>query len=227
MIKHFQFRILIHTPAWGATLSGCCHVQFLYNFNPRSREGSDGVSDLIKPSFPISIHAPAWGATGTTTGSSRWSPYFNPRSRVGSDLSISYLGTNSPGFQSTLPRGERRIIDSVMTLVYSFQSALPRGERPCNTIKMFYQDIFQSALPRGERHTRGVKRGQKITISIRAPARGATSCRRRPQSSIRYFNPRSREGSDRNAVYKWVTSIAFQSALPRGERQHGKVFRQL
>ena len=35
-------------------------------FNPRSREGSDGVMRMDKSVLSVSIHAPAKGATGDT-----------------------------------------------------------------------------------------------------------------------------------------------------------------
>ncbi len=68
--------------------------QFIQNlpcFNPRSREGSDGKSGKADAEMPcprVSIHAPARGATV------RRKVTFNAPVRL---------------FQSTLPRGERRI----------------------------------------------------------------------------------------------------------------------
>ena len=104
-------------------------MQFLtHDFNPRSREGSDGVGSAIPPSPAISIHAPAKGATSLWTILSYSLRDFNPRSREGSDgwlasqadmLAISIHapakgateleidGITQSGFQSTLPRRER------------------------------------------------------------------------------------------------------------------------
>ncbi len=86
--------ISIHAPAWGATV---CNMTRYYkqtdNFNPRSRVGSDGGSNMtvdemlqFQSTLPrgerqhnhlvermckvISIHAPAWGATVIDTGTS-------------------------------------------------------------------------------------------------------------------------------------------------------------
>ena len=59
-----------------------------------------------------------------------------------------------------------------------------------------YVYIFQSALPRGER--------LYISLMLRG---------------IMYFNPRSREGSDRSKTVAAIIKYQFQSALPRGERQ--------
>ena len=60
-------------------------------------------------------------------------------------------------------------------------------------------------------------------ISIHAPARGAT-CRQGTyfwQTS--YFNPRSREGSDGLIRITFNVAEIFQSTLPRGERPAGKI----
>ena len=81
--------------------------------------------------------------------------------------------------------------------VYIFQSTLPRGERPCPRIPLNHYKRFQSTLPRGER------------------LRGCLKwCLKR-----RYFNPRSREGSDDRLSYSSHLSFEFQSTLPRGERR--------
>ena len=85
-------------------------------------------------------------------------------------------------------------------------------------------------------------RRNRYCISIHAPARGATTAVRRyryttgnfnPRSregsdqtatgvdaEQQHFNPRSREGSDANGAYKTAGMSAFQSTLPRGERQY-------
>ena len=102
---------------------------YVRDFNPRSREGSDKFHSIVTGNCLISIRAPARGAT--------------------------------------VFRNHHRHLDL-------FQSALPRGERLANTALMLKY------------------RG----ISIRAPARGATVLLSASPSSTRYFNPRSREGSD-------------------------------
>ena len=98
-------------------------------FNPRSHEGSDPAgSTNIRIEF-ISIHAPTRGAT----------PH------VVYDILLYQ-------FQSTLPRGERRIFYQIAAGNRKFQSTLPRGER-------------QSLIPSG---------AVSNPISIHAPTRGAT-----------------------------------------------------
>ena len=57
-------------------------------------------------------------------------------------------------------------------------------------------------------------------ISIRAPARGATRAISPGQLYCKHFNPRSREGSDAALPPAFPLPCEFQSALPRGERLH-------
>ena len=56
-----------------------------FDFNPRSREGSDATSGTRCNLGCISIHAPARGATTTAYFMCCLPLYFNPRSREGSD----------------------------------------------------------------------------------------------------------------------------------------------
>ena len=55
------------------------------NFNPRSREGSDGAVSVQDYFQRISIHAPVKGATWRAPIPRYRLQYFNPRSREGSD----------------------------------------------------------------------------------------------------------------------------------------------
>ena len=148
---------LIHSSTFQSTLPRGERPNFgnshrsTFNFNPRSREGSDPVCTLPPCPPGISIHAPARGATGSLRHISLGHRDFNPRSREGSDdflfatcYSINYFNPRSREgsddgnekkiavddlFQSTLPRGERRESTSGMDQHRKFQSTLPRGER--------------------------------------------------------------------------------------------------
>ena len=62
--------------------------------------------------------------------------------------------------------------------------------------KLHFDLAFQSTLPRGERQQGFVGVGRKQTISIHAPARGATIFGGCNNGNCNNFNPRSREGSD-------------------------------
>ena len=113
-ICRFRFiYISIHVPAWGTTEITSRGLQVLIYFNPRSRVGNDvfPVSNPI-PSW-ISIHVPAWGTTIT------YSQYNNIRK-----------------FQSTFPRGERRVVSCIWSVLFKFQSTFPRGERLISLVEI-------------------------------------------------------------------------------------------
>ena len=90
-----------------------------------------GATQLLanwQPSSSVSIHAPAWGATRDRPPNS-----------------------SSGAFQSTLPRGERRMLLFIGQIQLWFQSTLPRGERLNKPMTNDQMRKFQSTLPRGER----------------------------------------------------------------------------
>ena len=57
-------KISIHTPAKGVTTSYQNPENTTQDFNPHSREGSDGMEFKHIPKYYISIHTPAKGVTG-------------------------------------------------------------------------------------------------------------------------------------------------------------------
>ena len=104
--------------------------QFIHNFNPRSREGSDVIPFILIVFLGISIRAPARGATNVFVYQ------FCKRK-----------------FQSALPRGERRFSFCISLQISIISIRAPaRGATQCDRGKGVSQR-FQSALPRGERHT--------------------------------------------------------------------------
>ena len=121
------------------------------NFNPRSREGSDQVTFLLKNNYIISIHAPAKGATCLNYKLTQRYIYFNPRSREGSDLLLIFFATSPYRFQSTLPRRERLEANKAIREAHKFQSTLPRRERQRKYVRKTRSIRFQSTLPRRER----------------------------------------------------------------------------
>ena len=141
-------------------------------FNPRSREGSDANGNIMLQRCNISIHAPARGATFTLCTINRdFVISIHAPARGATAFIAEVIIFNI--FQSTLPRGERRIVWFSPCSMPVFQSTLPRGERHKLRSIAGQGQIFQSTLPRGERLARRF-----------LPHRG------------RNFNPRSREGSD-------------------------------
>ena len=102
---------------------------------------------------------------------------------------------------------------------------------------LWFPAEFQSALPRGERPASPGEDSPLHTISIRAPARGATKQtvdsnffwafqsalprgerQRKPMLPWlhRYFNPRSREGSDYSFFYLLLLNAISIRAPARG-----------
>ncbi len=100
--------------------------------------------------------------------------FVNPCSCTGSGLSPITLSISQCPFQSTLPHGERHPIAPAVDAQYLFQSTLPNGER------LYYPAFWV----------------RRESISIHAPARGATQYVFFLPHSFLDFNPRSRTGSD-------------------------------
>ena len=105
--------ISIHAPHEGSD-SGqqwvCDEIDLFQSTLPRGeRRSLHSVSCIVER---ISIHAPTRGATKTTLqgyNSPGVYPHFNPRSHEGSDAFCCAFCCSSSIFQSTLPRGERRL----------------------------------------------------------------------------------------------------------------------
>ena len=109
---------------------------------------------------------------------SRYRPapsHFNPRSREWSDGTKMFILFFVIIFQSTLPRVERLSSDFLLFTLSRFQSTLPRVERPLLTQQQQAVYKFQSTLPRVERLVSHNKTFILLTISIHAPASGATA----------------------------------------------------
>ena len=102
-----MYDISIHAPARGATRTMTMPSGFVKYFNPRSREGSDGILRTVRTKIiMISIHAPARGATCRTIH------FYNSN-----NISIHAPARGATHFSSVLDRP------------IEFQSTLPRGER--------------------------------------------------------------------------------------------------
>ena len=147
-----QLGISIHAPARGATPYGIDY-QSMWVFqstlphgerrggahqNPQCTAFQSTLphGERQAPASPpaytlmISIHAPARGATTAFRKSRYPAADFNPRSRTGSDLPWRFHRRSALPFQSTLPHGERRVVQGVGKEEDLFQSTLPHGERP-------------------------------------------------------------------------------------------------
>ena len=146
-------KISIHVPAWGTTR---CHYSLSrcqYNFNPRSRVGND-QTDKFKGGSVL---------------------YFNPRSRVGND---SRRDSRSPPpriFQSTFPRGERRVLTQSCQPGLHISIHVPAWGTTVSPLLSVPFNKFQSTFPRGERPSSQVLSALLSQISIHVPAWGTTA----------------------------------------------------
>ena len=170
----------------------------------------------------ISIHAPAWGATV-----------------------FSFAFHNLKGISIHAPAwGATSVCRRRFRRARYFNPRSRMGSDKSYGSPSSSHPVFQSTLPHGERRCPwGVGRESRH-ISIHAPAWGATGRPRPSRTPPTYFNPRSRMGSDVNAIMHGELSSenfnprsrmgsdrsrraprvdrrGFQSTLPHGERHRG------
>ncbi len=145
--------VSIHAPAWGAT----------------------GGFIVILHDGCVSIHAPAWGATVFTSGAAVGAASFNPRARMGRDRVISAYLMMRSAFQSTRPHGARPRAPWRIKCVDVFQSTRPHGARPGALCIVVSSMVFQSTRPHGARPRLSVTCSIPRSVSIHAPAWGATT----------------------------------------------------
>ena len=122
---------------------------------------------------------------------------FNPRSREGSDFLCLVLSVSLKIFQSTLPRRERH---EYIELVKEYSDFNPRSREGSDC---FFSLLF--CVP---------------TISIHAPAKGATWLPGRFLIRINHFNPRSREGSDQMRQQQHYISKDFNPRSREGSDEN-------
>ena len=147
-----MFRISIHAPARGATIQNNTAVCRRYHFNPRSRKGSD--VGMLNPFPPTPNFNPR-----SRKGSDRFRPQILPHSSIsihapprGATFFKLFRGSANNQFQSTLPQGERR---QTLVLPVAINSHFNPRSRKGSDDPLVNYDLT-------------------ITISIHAPARGAT-----------------------------------------------------
>ena len=214
-----RLSVSIHAPAWGATGVKILTIWQVDCFNPRARVGRDqlvfvlgkqsslfqstrprgarhasgkaantidefqstrprgarpSASFLILISIGVSIHAPAWGATLFNVGYLHRTRCFNPRARVGRDL-----------------RPPRPVL-----LFFCFNPRARVGRDLCRSSIIYPKELFQSTRPRGARPELTHTCFSISSVSIHAPAWGATLARCFGTVKVRCFNPRARVGRD-------------------------------
>ena len=166
-------KISIHAPAKGATIMGFKRAIDSPYFNPRSREGSDYNSRYCYCVANISIHAPAKGATV---------PHLSEHYRIAISIHAPAKGATPcryrrsavhAGFQSTLPRRERRRSGAGNCQRWDFNPRSREGSDEAIDRGHARHDISIHAPAKGATMPQGFTISQ-TRISIHAPAKGAT-----------------------------------------------------
>ena len=187
--------VSIHAPARGATKWILHKLRKLFRFNPRPRAGGD-----VCMFFPVASHGsfnPRPRAGGDQGCSRLTSSYtcFNPRPRAGGDPTEVVL-RHSQKFQSTPPRGGRRLIRFRLRPTPCFNPRPRAGGDIFPSALKSPLCGFQSTPPRGGRRWLHLTPSQLINVSIHAPARGATLYLLNIPTVQVSFNPRPRAGGD-------------------------------
>ena len=154
-----------------------------------------GATDFrleVESGHVISIHAPARGATLS------WA-YGN---------ADDFISIHAPARGATVAQAPNQCYHSYFNPRSREGSDKRRRSSQASRIR------FQSTLPRGERQEKAQLCTDATTISIHAPARGATTEMRKKLPWTIYFNPRSREGSDGQSVSAESIHIAISIHAP-------------
>ena len=257
-------QVSIHAPAWGATGLYVLRIHRGNGFNPRTRVGCDlkafcrahglcefqsthprGVRQIFGNAVhlrgKVSIHAPAWGATAFSFSSFLQGEEFQSTHPRGVRLHQAFRHILVYMFQSTHPRGVRRRPGASALCRWSRFN--PRTRVGCDLRKrrsMYGLAVFQSTHPRGVRQAAPWQQppaktvsihapawgateppvwlGFEEQVSIHAPAWGATSSERRRPSLGRVSIHAPAWGATRHWTGSTTCSTRFQSTHPRGVR---------
>ena len=193
MREHGRKSISIHAPARGATF---CHLLALLNtrnFNPRSREGSDGPSDVTLLTVPVFQSTLPRGERHLPQTRCPENVYFNPRSREGSDEDVT---TKVDSLEISIHAPARGATSTYQHTHYSTRISIHAPARGATDFSDFFKFFLR--------------------ISIHAPARGATQKSQPRGHPLVNFNPRSREGSDMPKPFKTVLMFHFNPRSREG-----------
>ena len=236
-------RISIHAPTRGATKTTLqANLEFIGFQSTLPRGERRVLLRFLLFLVNISIHAPTRGATLMITANLDEIPDFNPRSHEGSDYASLSDTASGAKFQSTLPRGERRLravaVDGeggisihAPTRGATYHCCLsasweynfnPRSHEGSDFSFLESENIQFHFNPRsheGSDMSRKSLARSAIRISIHAPTRGATFCCAFCCSSSIFQSTLPR--GERPAFHAVANNLTtFQSTLPRGERHY-------
>ena len=212
--------VSIHAPAWGATSRRACSSPSRWRFNPRTRVGCDhGTAPALCPDPGFNPRTRV-GCDAARSRCPRCRGCFNPRTRVGCDLIRFMRRMGFIVFQSTHPRGVRRLFTQfgdhgagvsihapawgatppcVMAL-HGHSSFNPRTRVGCD-MGAYLPSLFDNGF--NPRTRVGCDMGAYL-----------------PSLFDNGFNPRTRVGCDRLGVRTILPLLRFQSTHPRGVRRY-------
>ena len=166
-------------------------------FNPRARVGRDRhTARCVDSGHNVSIHAPAWGATRPD----------------GQNAPGRLVSIHAPAWGATA----WNVAAMRSNVGFNPRARVGRDGMPSRHTRAFC--LFQSTRPRGARRGNPDRTGGPDSVSIHAPAWGATEAPLPPLSGTRCFNPRARVGRDTSAGKISALFQVFQSTRPRGAR---------
>ena len=196
--KPQRIQVSIHAPAWGATSSSPAWRKGWFSFNPRTRVGCDVqiAADQVRreagfnPRTRVGCDIAAIVILAFTCG-------FNPRTRVGCDEASRCQGRRTASFNPRTRVGCDHRCRPCPPWGQKFQSTHPRGVRrmswrPCSVLRQRFN-------PRTRVGCDGLVFDSlkvSVSVSIHAPAWGATSGFYLSCHLPKGFNPRTRVGCD-------------------------------
>ena len=189
--------VLIHAPAWGATMMRLgIGALLIVSIHAPAWGATRCRRQARSPDFTVSIHAPAWGATPPKAVIRSAIDRFDPRSRMGSD------------WRRKAGIGDR---------AYEFRSTLPHGERPSPSgQRRWRRRSFDPRSRMGSDAGAQPCPDQHHGVSIHAPAWGATTRRNRKCARIARVFQSTLPHGERPAAPKSGRrrNKEFQSTLP-------------
>jgi len=189
-------RVSIHAPAWGATQIRALAAELKPFQSTRPRGARPMFDEACGKNDQVSIHAPAWGATSGMGACRGARAGFNPRARVGRDPELIAHLPARHGFNPRARVGRDQVAHQIYFQLWMFQSTRPRGAR-LYIVSIVYCYICFNPRARVGRDSSPEWRGagrrcfnprarvgrdfssrslapQSVTVSIHAPAWGAT-----------------------------------------------------
>ncbi len=188
-----------------------------FPFRSAPPHGGRRPVDRVRNHLRVSIRAPARGATAPIPELGRRRNCFDPRPRTGGDFNVTVPPRSTVTFRSAPPHGGRPVCGSVTKRSLQFRSAPPHGGRRQGADSASIPKCFDPR-PRTGGDVRGQIQRQFQNVSIRAPARGATSSSfGAPQPFA--FRSAPPHGGRLHATVTQDEGLMFRSAPPHGGRR--------